>query len=46
VYKVAPSERALSASKQSFTKVGSLLLRFGLECSIAAKMTPVSFQCL
>ena len=46
VYKVAPRERALSASKQSFTNVGSLLLRFGLECNISAKMAPASFQWL
>jgi hypothetical protein len=30
VYKVAPSERALKATKQSFTNAGSLFLRSGL----------------
>src|SRR6185295_5074104 len=44
VYNVAPRERALKASRQSFTKAGTLPLRSGLPCRILARISPASFQ--
>lgn len=44
VYTVAPSERALNASKQSFTNIASLSLRSGLYFRTLAKIPPASFQ--
>jgi hypothetical protein len=46
VYSVAPIERALKASKQSFTNAGNLLLRSDLSRRTLAKMPPAFFQWL
>src|SRR6185503_4868815 len=46
VYNVAPRERALKASRQSFNKAGTLPLRSGLPCRILARISPASFQWL
>src|SRR5438067_11951109 len=44
VYKVAPSDRALNANKQSFSRAGNLALRSGRVLRSFANMVPASFQ--
>ena len=46
VYKVAPTDRALNASKQSFSRAGNLALRSGRVLRSFANMVPASFQWL